>query len=658
MEGTEPLPYGASRSDQASLVMSVVLFVVLLAGASGYIFLHILATRIARRLRSPPPQLNENIKQAIEKFRAKLSNEDSSSGLGLNRTSTTDPYIMLPSYGNKTPAVRRRLILASSNPGSYNTYFGNRRIKLSPVDARSEPLFQPAYYKSGSEAERKIIFGFFHPYANAGGGGERVLWAAIKATLEQSERNICVIYTGLDPPPAPAPVPRGEQQQAGTERVGHFTDINRPERILEKARTRFGLEISDPSRVVFIYLTKRRLVNPASWPRLTLLLQAAGSVVLAYEALTTLIPDVWVDTMGYPFAYPLVNWIANIPIAAYVHYPVISTDMITGMVRSTSAGIKKLFKYLYWTAFSWAYTFVGSYVSIIMANSTWTTQHMRFQWWWGRGGGSWRTGDTKHVKTVYPPCATQDLEKFSLQQRSLETIYIAQFRPEKRHELVLEQFAKFLTAYKKQHGITENSEKETPKLVLIGSIRNDVDRSSVYNLRILAHELKLDSQRDIEFVLDAPWSTVTERLSRASFGIDSMWNEHFGMVIVEYMAAGLVPIVHDSAGPKLDIVIPWGSPNTPAGKELPTGFHFLSETDPDFDNSSMAAANLTTLADCFEQAYALSAADLLGYRERAREASGRFSDAAFAERWNSRIEALAKLQAIRSRARRAEGLAD
>ena len=30
-------------------------------------------------------------------------------------------------------------------------------------------------------AELLLLFGFFHPYCNAGGGGERVLWVAIKA---------------------------------------------------------------------------------------------------------------------------------------------------------------------------------------------------------------------------------------------------------------------------------------------------------------------------------------------------------------------------------------------------------------------------------------------------------------------------------------------
>eukprot|EP00617_Octactis_speculum_P006547 CAMPEP_0185783996 /NCGR_PEP_ID=MMETSP1174-20130828/120338_1 /TAXON_ID=35687 /ORGANISM="Dictyocha speculum, Strain CCMP1381" /LENGTH=111 /DNA_ID=CAMNT_0028475347 /DNA_START=70 /DNA_END=405 /DNA_ORIENTATION=+ len=35
-----------------------------------------------------------------------------------------------------------------------------------------------------------------------------------------------------------------------------------------------------------------------------------------------------------------------------------------------------------------------------------------------------------------------------------------------------------------------------------------------------------------------------------------MWNEHFGIGVVEMMAAGTVAVVHDSGGPRMDIVTP------------------------------------------------------------------------------------------------------
>ena len=40
------------------------------------------------------------------------------------------------------------------------------------------------------------IVGFFHPFCNAGGGGERVLWAAMRATQAQWPEAICIVYTG------------------------------------------------------------------------------------------------------------------------------------------------------------------------------------------------------------------------------------------------------------------------------------------------------------------------------------------------------------------------------------------------------------------------------------------------------------------------------
>jgi alpha-1,2-mannosyltransferase len=41
----------------------------------------------------------------------------------------------------------------------------------------------------------------------------------------------------------------------------------------------------------------------------------------------------------------------------------------------------------------------------------------------------------------------------------------------------------------------------------------------------------------------------------ASVGVNGMWNEHFGIGVVEYQAAGLISVVNDSGGPKLDIVV-------------------------------------------------------------------------------------------------------
>jgi alpha-1,2-mannosyltransferase len=94
------------------------------------------------------------------------------------------------------------------------------------------------------------------------------------------------------------------------------------------------------------------------------------------------------------------------------------------------------------------------------------------------------------------------------------------------------------------------------KLVLLGSCRGEDDRQLVDQLQKLARELNI--QDNVEFVLNQPYSALKDYLSRASIGIHTMWNEHFGIGVVEMMAAGLVTIAHDSGGPKSDIIqSPW-----------------------------------------------------------------------------------------------------
>ncbi len=41
-----------------------------------------------------------------------------------------------------------------------------------------------------------------------------------------------------------------------------------------------------------------------------------------------------------------------------------------------------------------------------------------------------------------------------------------------------------------------------------------------------------------------------------------MWNEHFGIGVVECMAAGVVALAHNSGGPRMDIVTEWNSVQT------------------------------------------------------------------------------------------------
>jgi alpha-1,2-mannosyltransferase len=83
-------------------------------------------------------------------------------------------------------------------------YFLNSRFRRRSAGIR-EKLAKEATL---SEAKNRAVFvGFFHPYwywfpatrlrcSNAGGGGERVLWTAIKTIQQENPEVISVVYSG------------------------------------------------------------------------------------------------------------------------------------------------------------------------------------------------------------------------------------------------------------------------------------------------------------------------------------------------------------------------------------------------------------------------------------------------------------------------------
>lgn len=76
-----------------------------------------------------------------------------------------------------------------------------------------------------------------------------------------------------------------------------------------------------------VRLQRRKWVEASTYPRFTLIGQSLGSMVLAWEALSELIPFLFVDTSGYAFTYVLAR-AAGSYVACYTHYPTISSDML------------------------------------------------------------------------------------------------------------------------------------------------------------------------------------------------------------------------------------------------------------------------------------------------------------------------------------------
>jgi alpha-1,2-mannosyltransferase len=150
----------------------------------------------------------------------------------------------------------------------------------------------------------------------------------------------------------------------------------------------------------------------------------------------------------------------------------------------------------------------------------------------------------------------------------------------------------------------------------------------------------------VEFVVGASFPELKRWLGRASVGLHTMWNEHFGICIVEYMvsgsclsslsvlsidrfsdahasppfttlqAAGLIPLAHNSGGPRADIV-----------QEGQTGF--LAATP---DEYAQALSRLFASGAAAE-------AERSAMRARARGAAGRFSDEVFLEAFGGLMRA-------------------
>ncbi|CAL9121653.1 unnamed protein product [Musa acuminata var. zebrina] len=212
-----------------------------------------------------------------------------------------------------------------------------------------------------------------------------------------------------------------------------------------------------------------------------------------------------------------------------------------------------------------------------MVNSSWARSHIDCLW-----------KIPPLTKRVYPPCDTSSLQpiifnfdvlflyKTNFRElsftrmlplgklvRSPVIISVAQFRPEKAHSLQLEAFAQSV-------GILDQ-DMPRPKLQFVGSCRNKQDEERLQKLKERCRELNLDNF--VEFCRDATnritcyWiPSDSKEYQRSTEGgnkkVLDQSNQHFGISVVEYMASGVVPIAHDSAGPTMDIILNQGGRKT------------------------------------------------------------------------------------------------
>eukprot|EP01102_Stenamoeba_stenopodia_P003901 TRINITY_DN14020_c0_g1_i1.p1 TRINITY_DN14020_c0_g1~~TRINITY_DN14020_c0_g1_i1.p1 ORF type:complete len:485 (+),score=70.19 TRINITY_DN14020_c0_g1_i1:175-1629(+) len=422
-----------------------------------------------------------------------------------------------------------------------------------------------SYVEGGNE--EPILVGFFHPYCNDGGGGERVLWCGIRSIQAIEPRAYCMLYYG---------------------------DEASPEDILARARTRFGINIE--RSVHFVKLDKREWIESSKYPKFTTLGQSLGSIILGYEALRKQPCDIYLDTMGYAFTYPLMK-LTGSRVGCYVHYPTVSTDMLTRVAERridynnnqsiTTSSVLSTGKLYYYKMFASLYGFFGRWADMVMVNSTWTKNNIDRIW-----------NMPKQTFTVFPPCNTDDLSLISIDTpRKPFIISVAQFRGEKNHHLQLVSFKKLLES-------SSVARKQKLKLVLIGSCRNNEDQQRIDALKKTAIDLGIKDE--VEFEINIPYPDMKRWLSCALIGLHTMWCEHFGIGIVELMAAGVIVVAHNSGGPKSDIVVKY--------RDEVTGY--LAATPEEY---------VSAMQEILEK----GESDLKRIREAARASTARFSEDAF-----------------------------
>lgn len=259
---------------------------------------------------------------------------------------------------------------------------------------------------------RKRVIGIFHPYCNAGGGGERVLWCIVKYLQEKWPQYEVVIYTG-------------------------DTDVT-SEQIMIKMRNNFKIDIKRSP--TFVFLTTRPVLEARHYPLFTLAAQSVASIVVGFEALFKCVPDIYVDTMGYSFTYFAFKWLAGCRVACYTHYPIISTDMIATVTSAADTFNNRAFiaksrllttlKLFYYRAFAAFYGFAGRRSDCVMVNSSWTKGHIDQLW-----------SIPQRTFLVYPPCNTGKFEALPATRPDTckyQIVSVAQFRPEKNQQLQLQ----------------------------------------------------------------------------------------------------------------------------------------------------------------------------------------------------------------------------
>ena len=386
---------------------------------------------------------------------------------------------------------------------------------------------------------------FIHPFCSDCGGGEKVLWRMITSLISYYD-NTTTKNNFQNMPKLKINIISGRKDDKQI--------------LLNKLKSRFGIDLLKQNNnininsnklvyeVELISMESGYMLRPKNF--LTMLLQILAQIYFAIEIITKIYSYVYCDTTGLPFTYFILKYLGHAKVTAYTHYPFISKDMIY-QVQNNKPGVHsrgnlnknkyiRKIKIFYYNLILKVYKIMGNKcLSFAYVNSTWTFNHMKETWD--------ELYKTNKLIILYPPCSIS-LYREAAKNDNRQNIIVSfsQFRPEKNQILqikILAQLKKKLSIY---------PELEDLELHLIGGVRNEEDQKLFDDLKIFARQLGVEKY--VKFLKNGSTEEIMEEFSKAKIGIHTMIDEHFGINLIEMMAAGLILVTHNSAGAKDDIL--------------------------------------------------------------------------------------------------------
>jgi alpha-1,2-mannosyltransferase len=192
---------------------------------------------------------------------------------------------------------------------------------------------------------------------------------------------------------------------------------------------------------------------------------------------------------------------------AYVHYP----EFID---LATKTRFRNLWR-IYYFPISARINQLIKKIDLLLCNSEYTKAAILKQW--GR-----------EAEVIYPPV---EVERFYTAPKEKLVVSVGRFVQAKNYEVIVE-VAKMLPQL---------------KFVIIGRIpRNETNRQYYEKINKTRPE-------NLTLLTDVSTAETASILSKAKIYLHTMVGEHFGISIVEGMAAGCIPVAHNSGGVKESI---------------------------------------------------------------------------------------------------------